>query len=893
MAVTPTPSAVATPASTPGPSALASSSFQATLEELGYSERILFSPWGGTQYSFKLPYNWLVESDSYLDLEFSYFFTELGRRREDELELTFFGELLIDVDGRLLQVYSLDAPTLEHVHLRLDLPPELLNEQPGTSHQISLELDASFLCNMVHKAQLVIHPESTLFLSYSLLPPTLDLADYPRPFYQRSFDPDQVRFVLPAQPSEMEMREVAGIAAKLGELTDRGMVISATTDVDWLATVETGQAGSEHLFVIGQPSRNKLIAWLNDHVDLPVSMRRREMALSTQGPTAVMPGDTFSYTITVTNTTPVSATSLSLIDKLPRQARLVSCRPSCAKVGRSEVSWQLASLSPSEVISCSLTLQLTDTVQLSPDLLLENTVVLADGAQVPLNISSLTMAVGPIQEKGMQAVSSNQDDYFFTQNGQPVPEGDGILQEIISPWDSEKVVLLVTGVNEEAIYKASQALSLETHFPGMKGPTALIRQVRPSPPITATLAADFTLADLGYADKTVYGAYSQEIAYWFSVPLGWQLTDEAYLRLLLSHSEAIDEQGSTLTVLLNDNPLAGVALNKDNAIEGVLEVNLPDSRIKYGTSNEISIRVWMQLNEDECERIDIRQVWLNISQDSLLHLDHRVQGISVLDLDYFPFPFNTQSDLSDVLFVLPTVPGLVEQEGLLRLAAVLGDATNGSGFSPAVSLGGALDAEILNRYHIIAIGRPSVNPFIQQVNFLLPQPFMPGTDEVEHQVGEVLLRLPPDTSLGYIQEIPSPWNEHRALLVVTGTTEEGVVWATYASSRQIWRLAGNLVLVREGGEKVQSIDTRGLTSSGLTSAVTTAVPELTPVATLTPTLETGMGGKDTPVPLTPPPSAAGGKGSLPTWVMLLAGTTVVIVVGIFGIAAWQLRRQRR
>jgi hypothetical protein len=201
---------------------------------------------------------------------------------------------------------------------------------------------------------------------------------------------------------------------------------------------------------------------------------------------------------------------------------------------------------------------------------------------------------------------------------------------------------------------------------------------------------------------------------------------------------------------------------------------------------------------------------------------------------------------------------------------------------------------MLNRYHIIAIGRPTINPLTEQVNSLLPQPFVPGTDEVVHQVGDLLLRLPPDTPLGYIQELSSPWNERLALLIVTGTADEGVTWANYALIRQPWRLRGNLALVRDGEEgiEIQSIDTRRLTSSGLASTVATAVPELTPVATVTSTLEVGTDSGDMLAQPTSPPSAARGKGGLPTWVVFFAGIVVVAVVAIFGVAAWHFRRQQ-
>jgi len=884
---------------TPAPDA--PPTFQITLEELGYGEQILESPVGQEEYGFRLPENWAVEGGSHLDLEFSYSFTEL--EQEEGTELRSFGELSVLVDGSLLDVYALDATSLEHVRLRVDLPPDLFNERPGDRHEVNVVLNAWFLCDTAHIGKLMVHPESTLFLNYTLTPPLLDLADYPRPFSQWSFVPDQVRFILPAQPSEAEIHTAAIVAAGLGDLAGSNMVISATTDVDWLRMVEAGQAGPEHLFVIGQPGRNQLITWLSEDSDvgLPISVHPRELALSTQGPTAVVPGEVFTYAISVTNTTSARVEDFSLTDHLPRQTDLVDCLPRCiesAGIDGDEASWSLPSLSPGESASFSVELQLAETTHLSsPPPLLENLVVLADGAQEPVNVSSLSTTVGdePVEERMGSPVQSGD---FFTQGGRPVPEGDGILQEIISPWDPQQVILLLSGLSDEAVHKAGLALGLETGLLRMEGPAALVREVRPAPPVADTRATDLTLADLGYGDRIAYGLYPHvaRIDYYFDVPRGWHYTNEAYLHLLFGYSEAIEAQSSTLTVLLNGSPLATVPLNHDNAVGGSLQVDLPGTNIRPGTRNGISIQPVMQIgNNVQCESLPGDQAWLRVSQDSWLHLGQRVESVNVLDLDDFPFPFDDRPDLSDVLFALPPDPGLVELEALVQMAATLGRAAGGEGVNPTVSLGDTVDAAMLRDYHIVAIGRPTRNPLIQEINASLPQPFVPGTDGVENRTGEVLLRLPPDIPLGYVQELPSPWNQDRAFLAVTGTRDEAITWAAYALNRRAWQLDGNLVLTRMGEEEIEvrSYDTRRLTSSGQAVTLLTAVPDLTPMATLTPTPGTGDDSGEATSTEVSPDDAPAKIGGLPVWAMVFIGIAGVTIVAMLAVGMWRFRQRRQ
>jgi hypothetical protein len=156
----------------------------------------------------------------------------------------------------------------------------------------------------------------------------------------------------------------------------------------------------------------------------------------------------------------------------------------------------------------------------------------------------------------------------------------------------------------------------------------------------------------------------------------------------------------------------------------------------------------------------------------------------------------------------------------------------------------------------------------------------------------VVFRLPPGLSLGYVQEIPSPWNGERAFLAVTGTTDEGVGWAirALADDDLIWQIEGNLTLMRD--REIHNTDTRGLTPSGQAAEAATALPELTPMGTPTPTQLTVA---STPLataiatPLSPSPSPPDYE--RPTWLILLVIATVLAVAVILGIAAWQARKR--
>lgn len=879
------PAATPVPPVPTEPEEMAPLTFRTTLADLGYGDRMLSSPYDTAEYSLRLPESWELREGSFIELDLSYTYNRIGIPETPVLP-SHFGDISVAIDGQTQRVLPIETATLAHQRLRVDLPVSLFNNSSRSTHSINVTLDAGYICKVPHTARLVIHSVSSrVSLTYDQLPITADLAFYPHPFYQRAFEQDQVRFVLPAQPAETDLVAAVDVAAKLGDLA-HSMVISGTTDLELMERILAGRSLREHMIVVGRPETNEVILRLNQLGALPVPLRERRLGLSSKAPAVVGFGDVLTYTLALTNTAERPFVSLTLIDALPAYADLVACSPACTpELGGREVHWSIPSVEVGEALSYTLALRLSDRITNS---VAENVVTLLDPLSGPLNVNTLTTTVRSTLSSGSGSrVSVSADNgYFFSHQDRGVSENDGVVQELASPWDQTRAILVLTGLSDAAVYKASQAMGQESHFPGMKGQFAFVRTVRPLPEQPSRpQAADLTFADLGYENKVLEG-YAQEINYYFYLPVGWRLAKGAYLDLQFSHSRLLDYGSSFLNVLFNSQPVATIALSDATSQSSELRVELPPSQARSGKLNKISIQTRLRLF-DECAHIDR---WLVINNASLLHLDHEALDVGYFALDFYPYPFDQRSDLTDVLFALPLQPQPGEWEVALRLAAELGNATGGPSLAPAVALGKTSSEAELVASHVIAIGRPSRNPTIRQVNEQLPQPFHPDSDEIEQQVDEVVFRLPPTLSLGLVQLIPSPWNETRAFLAVTGTTDESVKWAGEALTDRRIDLEGNLVLIREG--EVNAMDTRGLTRSGVVMAVATAVPEMAPVtpATTMITSTSVMSTSEMPTVLTAEQAPVLSQ-RIPMWLILLVGVTGLAVAAILGVAFWQSRRQ--
>lgn len=799
--------------------------FELTFDDLGFGETILTSPIDREKYDFRLPDNWQLREDNFIEFDLSYHYSSLDT--SSELPATF-GDLHIILDDQTLQIFTLAVPTLEHHRLRVPLAASLFNDKPGP-HTLELTFDASFFCAIPHNATLVIHPTTFLSFNYTESPLILDLSTYPLPFYQKSFIPDEVTFGLPAQPGPTEAAGIVSLAAKLGHLTNNKMVMTASTDLDLVNTLATPNSTFEqHLFVIGQPQNNRLLPLLNELTDLPVTLHPRQMGLTTQGPEQVSPGQVFTYTFTVTNTGAEAAT-FSLLNTLPAFIEFVDCQPDCLTGNDAgSLSWNNHRFTPAEAKNFSLILQATDIIT-NP--YLENTITLLTDQQVPINSDSLVSQVNlsPLEDQASQVSTTAKGEYFFVYNGKAVAENDGIIQEIISPWNQNRAILIVTGLNDEAIRKASWAMSSEARFPGMFGPVALVQDAFPPEiDITTPPPTETTLRDLGYEDQILRGRFSQRINYSFFLPLGWQLTDRAILDLRYTHAEFIEQTSAGFTVMLNDMPIATVALSNETAAGGSRQINLPAAAARSGEQNRLTIE-FIPAGGGSGERCDgeglFKDFWLVINSDSKLVLDHTQALEQEFDLSLYPYPFDDHPSLIDLLFALPATPAISEWQNTLSIAANLGNSAGGQTILPAVTLGSNYQDKQLADYHIIAIGRPSYHELIQEVNSTLPQPFIPQTDQIQQQIDNFIFRLPPGIELGYLQLNPSSWGRERALLTVTGTSDQSVTWAAQVlTGNRFKQLKGDLALVREAN--IYNINTRKLMREGIAVAASKAVPEL-------------------------------------------------------------------
>ncbi len=156
--------------------------------------------------------------------------------------------------------------------VRAPIPPSAVRTGEGNILTVQVESRGNWGCNLPNPATiwLNVRPESVLALPYAatddaLRPPLV--SDFPVPFSDFS-DLHDVLFVLPDQPSLVEIEQALRLVARLGALTENGERFAPR-----LALGQQLPGGVDlaqhHILLYGRPSTNSLLRSIADKLPQP------------------------------------------------------------------------------------------------------------------------------------------------------------------------------------------------------------------------------------------------------------------------------------------------------------------------------------------------------------------------------------------------------------------------------------------------------------------------------------------------------------------------------------------------------------------------------------------------------------------------------------------------
>lgn len=246
-----------------------------TFGQLGYSERVMISPYDSLQILFGLPSNWALIPGTEITLRFNYATTQAvssvggNTLPGGTLRVSFNGvtlrTIILGTTGNVVETIPISAEAL--------MPTSI-----DGRHRIAFLFDSRFDCDDASaSSSIIISASSSIDLKHEVVPITPDLTIFPRPIYQAdSIIPSQATIVIPDNPSEAEMRAALSVSAGLGALTNGRLQYSLLP----VGLFTEARKTDTSVILVGMPNNLPILA----DVRVPNPLRNGEWVLAGMQP---------------------------------------------------------------------------------------------------------------------------------------------------------------------------------------------------------------------------------------------------------------------------------------------------------------------------------------------------------------------------------------------------------------------------------------------------------------------------------------------------------------------------------------------------------------------------------------------------------------------------------
>jgi len=288
--------------------------------------------------------------------------------------------------------------------------------------------------------------------------------------------------------------------------------------------------------------------------------------------------------------------------------------------------------------------------------------------------------------------------------------------------------------------------------------------------------ASVTFADLGFTDTNLVSPFDSTRVF-FSLPPNLQLVDGGELVLnfdvVISGSglsvadNTSSSYGGLLTIAFNNQILDSVRLEQSGSQSVTLSIPAAALQsVREDGRHQLTISLDAQFS---CS-YDTRTL-VTIKSSSLFNLALKVSA-PALDLSRLPAPFYLRNSLlpDHTFVVLPDDPGVGELEAALNVMSGFG-AMIGREYGIQLTSIGQLTASDLASSNLVFVGKPAGFSDLSKVKF-----------QLKVSNGKFLNMPEASAEDGVIQLAPSPWNDGKVILLVSGNTDDAVRKAGQAVS---------------------------------------------------------------------------------------------------------------
>lgn len=278
------------------------------------------------------------------------------------------------------------------------------------------------------------------------------------------------------------------------------------------------------------------------------------------------------------------------------------------------------------------------------------------------------------------------------------------------------------------------------------------------------------------------GEAVQSANYYVEFPYNRSITDKSQLYLVFRYADNLDFERSLMTVYLNEIPIASKRLNQSSAARDEVTFYIPND-IAVAGNFVLRVAFDLRVNGDAGAA-----PWAFISPESTLKINSASQPFLVFE--NYPSPFVKDGTFNDVLVVLPQQPANADFKVLAQTFNLFGQYMDSVGGNVSVVRDGEI-FDITNK-NVITIGVQKNNQYTQSLNKEL---FFKFSDDGQNLLSNEKMMIDPtfSTDVGTIQLLESPSGKDHAILVMTGTSEKGLLKAIsyFKTPDYSWKVFGD------------------------------------------------------------------------------------------------------
>lgn len=212
-------------------------------------------------------------------------------------------------------------------------------------------------------------------------------------------------------------------------------------------------------------------------------------------------------------------------------------------------------------------------------------------------------------------------------------------------------------------------------------------------------------------------------SFWFNIPENTIIGEDSYFDLHITVSDTLINERSSITFSVNGTNLETIhILDIVDSMDGWWRVSIPENVLIKGNTNELKITTAQRSIEGDCADIDNPSNWVNLNEDSYLHLSVAEERLPFLQSIYSFFfdDIESRDELSSE-FVIKNMESDTNIESVFKTASAIGNEyMYKADLSVAVADKVSNNADIRKKFYIGVLSQWT-NP-----EFVMPESVEPG-----------------------------------------------------------------------------------------------------------------------------------------------------------------------